>query len=320
MKRTMTALIAALALCGAVQAAGFPDKPVTIIVPFPPGGSTDMLARFMTQKMSEKLGQPVIVENKPGATGAIGATQVKRAAPDGYTVLAASIGVWATNPFLQKNLAYDATKDFDLLTVAVRSPNILVTNPSVPASNVAELVAHLKKNPNKVTFVSSGAGSSDHLSAALFWQNTGTTGIHVPYKGGGPAISDLVAGHAEASFQNLNNVIGHIKAGKLKALATTGDKRSPLLPDVPTMAEAGIKDAVIWSWQALAAPKGLPPEVKSALLGAMMFTLKDPDVAKKLTDPGFEIVASTPEEFAAFLNRELARWKSVIEVGKITLD
>ena len=158
------------------------------------------------------------------------------------------------------------------------------------------------------------------MSAALFWQNTGTTGIHVPYKGGGPAISDLVAGHADASFQNLNNVIGHIKAGKLKALATTGDKRSLLLPDVPTMAEAGIKDSVIWSWQALAAPKGLPAEVKSALLNAMMFTLKDPDVAKKLTDPGFEIVASTPEEFTAFLNRELARWKTVIEVGKITLD
>jgi len=320
MKRTMTALIAALALSAAVQAAGFPDKPVTIIVPFPPGESTDMLARFMTQKMAEKLGQPIVVENKPGATGAIGATQVKRAAPDGYTVLAASIGVWATNPFLQKNLAYDPTKDFDLLTVAVRSPNILVTNPSVPAKNVAELVAYLKKNPNKMTFVSSGAGSSDHLSAALFWQNTGTSGIHVPYKGGGPAISDLVAGHADASFQNLNNVIGHIKAGKLRALATTGDKRSPLLPDVPTMAEAGVKDAVIWSWQALAAPKGLPAEVKSALVGAMMFTLKDPDVAKKLTDPGFEIVASTPEEFAAFLNRELARWKTVIEVGRITLD
>lgn len=320
MKKIMTTLIAALVLSAAVHAAGFPDRPVTIIVPFPPGGSTDMLARFMTQKMSEKLGQPVIVENKPGATGAIGATQVKRAAPDGYTVLAASIGVWATNPFLQKNLAYDPTKDFDLLTVAVRSPNILVINPSVPAKNVAELVAYLKKNPNKVTFVSSGAGSSDHLSAALFWQNTGTTGIHVPYKGGGPAISDLVAGHAEASFQNLNNVISHIKAGKLRALATTGDKRSLLLPDVPTMAEAGIKDAVIWSWQALAAPKGLPAEVKSALVNAMMFTLKDPDVAKKLTDPGFEIVASTPEEFTAFLNHELARWKKVIEVGKITLD
>ena len=320
MKKTITALIAALAVSAAVHAAGFPDKPVTIIVPFPPGGSTDMLARMMTQKMSEKLGQPVIVENKPGATGAIGATQVKRAAPDGYTVLAASIGVWATNPFLQKNLAYDPARDFDLLTVAVRSPNILVINPNVPVKNVGELVAYLKKNPSKMTFVSSGAGSSDHLSAALFWQNTATTGIHVPYKGGGPAISDLVAGHADASFQNLNNVIGHIKAGKLKALATTGDNRSPLLPDVPTMAEAGIKDAVIWSWQALAAPKGLPPKVKSALLNAMMVTLKDPDVARKLTDPGFEIVASTPREFEIFLQMELARWKTVIEIGKITLD
>ena len=320
MKQILTALLAGLVLATGAQAAGYPDKPVTIIVPFPPGGSTDMLARIMTQKMSEKLGQPIVVENKPGATGAIGATQIKRAAPDGYSVLCASIGVWATNPFLQKNLAYDPAKDFDLLTVAVRSPNILVTNPSVPVKNVAELVAYLKKNPNKVTFVSSGAGSSDHLSAALFWQNTGTSGIHVPYKGGGPAISDLVAGHAQASFQNLNNVIGHIKAGKLIALATTGDKRSALLPEVPTMAEAGVKDAVIWSWQALAAPKGLPAEVKTALLGAMMFTLKDPDVAKKLTDPGFEIVASSPQEFSAFLNQELARWKTVIEVGKITLD
>ncbi len=320
MRKILTALVTGLVLATGVQAAGYPDKPVTIIVPFPPGGSTDMLARFMTQKMSEKLGQPIVVENKPGATGAIGATQVKRAAPDGYTLLAASIGVWATNPFLQKNLAYDPAKDFDLLTVAVRSPNILVVNPNVPVKDVAELVAYLKKNPEKVTFASSGAGSSDHLSAAVFWQKTGTSGIHVPYKGGGPAISDLIAGHAEASFQNLNNVIGHIKAGKLKALATTGEKRSLLLPDVPTLAETGVKDAVIWSWQALGAPKGLPADVKSALLNAMMFTLKDPEVAKKLTDPGFEIVASTPQEFAVFLDQELARWKQIIEAGKITMD
>lgn len=320
MRKILTALVTGLVLVTGVQAAGYPDKPVTIIVPFPPGGSTDMLARFMTQKMSEKLGQPIVVENKPGATGAIGATQVKRAAPDGYTLLAASIGVWATNPFLQKNLAYDPAKDFDLLTVAVRSPNILVVNPNVPVKDVAELVAYLKKNPEKVTFASSGAGSSDHLSAAVFWQKTGTSGIHVPYKGGGPAISDLIAGHAEASFQNLNNVIGHIKAGKLKALATTGEKRSLLLPDVPTLAETGVKDAVIWSWQALGAPKGLPADVKSALLNAMMFTLKDPEVAKKLTDPGFEIVASTPQEFAVFLDQELARWKQIIEAGKITMD
>jgi len=320
MKRILTVALTALLLATGAQAAGYPDKPVTNIVPFPPGGSTDMLARFLTQKMGEKLGQPVIVENKPGATGAIGATQVKRAAPDGYTLLTASIGVWAVNPFLQKNLAYDPAKDFDLLTVAVRAPNILVISPNVPAKNVAELVAYLKSKQGKVTFATSGAGSSDHLSTALFWQQTGTSGIHVPYKGGGPAITDLVAGHADVSFQNLNAVIGHIKGGKLRALATTGEKRSPLLPDVPTLVEAGYKDAVVYSWQAIGAPKGLPDDVKGKVLDSLMTALKDPDVAKKLTDLGFEIVASSPKEFALFLQTELARWKTVIEVGKITLD
>ena len=320
MKKTLSALIAGVILCAGVQAATYPEKPVTIIVPFAPGGSTDMVARMLTLKMGEKLGQPFIVENKPGATGAIGATQVKRSAADGYTLLVASIGIFATNPFLQKNLPYDPTKDFDLLTVAVRSPNVLFVNPNLPVNNVAELVAYLKGKPNKVSFVSSGAGSTDHLSAALFWQKTGTTGIHIPYKGGAPAISDVIAGHADASFQNLNVVSGHIKAGKLKALAITSEKRSPLLPDVPTMAEAGIKDMIVYSWQAVAAPKGLPSGVKNALHGALVSTLKDAEIAKKLTDPGFEIVASTPQEFSAFLDQELARWKNVIEAGKITLD
>ena len=279
-----------------------------------------MVARMMTAKMTERLGQPFIVENKPGATGAIGAAQVKRAAPDGYTILCASIGVWAANPFLQKNLAYDPAKDFDLLTVAVKSPNVLVTHPSVPAKDVKELVAYLKQKPNKVTFPSSGAGSSDHLTAALFWMSTGTTGIHVPYKGGGPAIADLVAGHAEVSFQNLNNVIGHIKAGKLKALAVTSEKRAALLPDVPTMVELGYPDVVVTSWQALGAPKGLPADVRKTIHDAMMAALKDPETAKKLTDPGFDVTATSPEDFAKFLKSELDKWKTVIEVGKITLD
>ena len=319
MRKQIVALMSSLFVAMAAHAA-YPNKPVTITVPFPPGGSTDTLARVMTPKMSEKLGQPVVVENKPGATGAIGATQIKRAAPDGYNVLCASIGVWVANPFLQKNLGYDPAKDFDLLTVAVKSPNVLVINPNVPAKDIKELVAYLKEKNGKVSFPSSGAGSSDHLSIALFWMETQTNGIHVPYKGGGPAIADLVAGHGQVSFQNINNVIQHIKTGRLRALAVTSENRSPLLPDTPTMVELGYKNMVVTSWQALAAPKGLPAEVKKTLHEAMVFALKDPETAKKLTDPGFEVVASTPEEFTKFLDAELTKWKKVIEVGKITLD
>jgi len=300
--------------------AGYPEKPITAIVPFPPGGSTDTIARAMAAKMSEKLGQPVIVENKPGATGAIGAALVKRAPADGYTFMVASIGVYAVNPFLQKNLAYDPQKDFDLLTVAVRAPNVLVANPKVPANTVAELIAYLKKNPEKVTFASSGAGSSDHLTAALFWQETGTSGIHVPYKGGAPAITDLIGGHADVSFQNLNVVVGHIKAGKLKALAITGEKRATQLPQVPTLSEAGVKNVNVFSWQGVAAPKGLPKAVKEKLVNAMISTLNDPAFKQKMTDTGFEIVANSSEQFDKFLDQELARWKSVIVKGKIQLD
>ena len=304
----------------AAPAWAFPEKPVTVVVPFPPGGSTDTIARTMATKMSASLGQSFVVENQAGATGAIGAARVKRAAPDGYTILVASIGVFATNPFLQKGLQYDPMKDFDLMMVAVRAPNVLVANPNVPVKNVAELVDYLKKNPDKVSFASSGAGSSDHLTAALFWQKTGTTGIHVPYKGGAPAIQDLIAGHAQVSFQNINAVLSHIKAGKLKVLAVTGDKRSAALPDVPTLTEAGVKGADVFSWQGVAAPKGLPRDVKDKLHGAMVKALQDPEVARNLNEQGIEVVANTPEQFNQFLQQELAKWKTVIETGKITVD
>jgi tripartite-type tricarboxylate transporter receptor subunit TctC len=318
MKRVLAAVFATLLALPALAA--YPDKPVTLIVPFPPGGSTDTIARTLGNKMNAAFGKPVIVENKPGATGAIGATQVKRAPADGYTLLVASIGVYATNPFLQKNLQYDPAKDFDLLTVAVRAPNVLVVNPKVSAGNVAEFVGLLKKNPGKISFASSGAGSSDHLTAALFWQRAGVEGLHVPYKGGAPAISDLLAGHAQASFQNVNAVVGHIKAGKLKALAVTGGKRSAVLPEVPTLAEAGLKDVEVYSWQAVAAPKGLPKDVKDKLQGALTAALNDSQVKQNLEQQGFEIVANSGEEFAKFLNQELARWKQVIEKGGISLE
>jgi tripartite-type tricarboxylate transporter receptor subunit TctC len=279
-----------------------------------------MVARVLSTKLATSLGQPFVIENQPGATGAIGAARVKRAPADGYTILVASIGVYATNPFLQKGLQYDPAKDFDLLTVAVRAPNVLVANPSVPANNVAELIEYLKKNPDKVSFATSGAGSSDHLTAALFWQRTGTNGIHVPYKGGGPAIQDLIAGHSQVSFQNINSVLNHIRAGKLKALAVTGEKRAAVLPDVPTLAEAGVKGVDVFSWQAVAAPKGLPKDVNDKLHGAIVKVLNDPEVRKNLSEQGFEVVGNSQEQFGTFLNQELARWKAVIETGKITLD
>jgi tripartite-type tricarboxylate transporter receptor subunit TctC len=319
----LRSILAAAALgiaSAAVQAQDYPSKTVTVVVPFPAGGSSDMIGRILAQKMAEKMKGTAIVENKPGATGTIGAAAVKNAPADGYTLLVSSLAVFVVNPHLQKTLPYDPSKDFDLITVAVQAPNVLVANPQQPVNNVKELIEFLRKNPDKATFASSGAGSSDHLTAELFWQETGTKAIHVPYKGGAPAIQDLIAGHAEFSFQNINAVLSQIQAGKLKALAITSARRSPLLPNVPTLTESGVKNAEVYSWQALAAPKGLPAPVKARIHAAAVEGLKDPAVAKQLTDQGFEIVANSPEEFARFQQQELARWKKVIDMGKITAN
>ena len=314
------AALAALSFATHAATPNFPQKPITAVVPFPAGGSSDMVARVVGPSVSQKLGQPFVIDNRSGATGAIGAGIVKRAPADGYTILIASIGVYAINPFLQKGLSYDPARDFDLLTVAVRAPNVLVMNPAMPAKNVQEFIGQLKKTPGKVTFASSGAGSSDHLTAALFWQKTGTSGLHVPYKGGAPAITDLLGGHADASFQNINAILPHVQAGKLKALGITSEKRSPALPNVPTMAEGGVKDVEVYSWQAPAAPRGLPKDVKTTLHGALVGALNEPQNKQKMTELGFEVVASSPEYFEKFLNQELDRWKNVIVTGKITLE
>jgi len=319
LKKTFAALALGLALTG--QALAWPTRPVTMIVPFPPGGSTDTLARALTPKLTEKFGQSFVVDNKPGATGTIGATAVKRAAPDGNTLLVTSLGPLVIAPHLIKGgVQYDPNKDFDFITVAVQAPNVLVVPANSPFKSVADVIAAHKSKPDTVTFASSGSGSSDHLTAELFWQQTGTKGIHVPYKGGAPAISDLLGGQVQASFQNINAIIEHVKSGKLRALAITSDKRSPLLADVPTLAEAGVKGVDVYSWQAIVAPKGLPADVKAQLHAAIIAALNDPPVRQRFASLGFEIVGNTPEQFAAFQQKEFARWKKVIETGKITAD
>jgi tripartite-type tricarboxylate transporter receptor subunit TctC len=321
MKKLLTTIVLGLAAAAGLHAESWPAaKPVTLLVPFPPGGSTDLVARALGPKLQEKLGGNFIVQNQAGAGGTVGATAAKRAAPDGYTIFVSSLGPFVIGPHLMKNLPYDPLKDFDYLTVAVQAPNVLAVPAASPHKSVAELLAYEKANPGRMSFASSGNGSSDHLTAELFWQATGTTGLHVPYKGGAPAMSDLLGSQVDASFININTAWPNLKAGKLRALAITSDKRSPLLPDVPTLAELGIKGVTVYSWQAFAAPKGLPADIKAKLHDALVAGLNDPQVKARLLELGFEIVANTPEQFTAFQAAEFARWKKVIDDGHITAD
>ena len=317
MKIPFALALACAALALPVAAQQYPTKSVTVVVPFTPGGSSDITARTVSAKLQEALGQSFIIDNKPGANGGLGGKFVANAPADGYTLFVGSIGVFAINPVLYKNLGYDPVKDYDLLSVAVRTPNALVTRANFPANNMKEFVEYVKKNPGKVSFASSGTGSSDHLTAALFWQKTGTSGIHVPYKGGSAAHLDLIAGNVDASFQNLGSITQHVKAGKMKLLAVTADKRDPAVPDVPTMAEAGVPGIEVYSWQAFVAPKGLPQNVKDRLQPALIAAIKHPDVVKRFNDIGFEVVGNSPAEFNKFLNDELARWKQVVDAGGI---
>ena len=320
MKTLLTALTLSLAALGSAWADAWPAKPVTLLVPFPAGGSSDAIARAIGPKLQDKLGGTFLVDNKGGAGGTVGTALVKRAPADGYTLLVTSLGPLVIGPHLIKGVGYDPTKDFDYLTVAVQAPNVLAVPANSPHKSLAEVIAFHKANPGKMSFASSGNGSSDHLTAELFWQMTGTSGLHIPYKGGAPAMSDLLGGQVDASFMNINTGLSNIKAGKLKALAVTSAKRSPLLPEVPTLEELGLKGVTVNSWQAVAAPKGLPADIKTRLHAALVAALNDPSVKPKLLELGFEIVANTPEQFTAFQAAEFARWKKVIEVGKITAD
>ncbi|WP_457353749.1 Bug family tripartite tricarboxylate transporter substrate binding protein [Roseateles sp. P5_D6] len=320
MKKLLTALLLGAAATTAALAQAWPAKPVTLLVPFPPGGSTDAIARLLGNKLQETLGGSFVIDNRGGAGGTIGTGMVKRAAPDGYTVLVSSLGPLVIGPHLLKNLQYDPTKDLDYITVAVQAPNVLVVPAASPHKSMADVLAYEKANPGKMSFGSSGNGSSDHITAELFWLQTGTSGLHIPYKGGGPVMTDLLGNQVDASFMNINTALPQIKAGKLRALSITSAQRSLVQPDVPTMDELGIKGLQVYSWQGVAAPKGLPADIKAKLHAGIVKTLNSPDIKPKLLEQGFEVVANTPEQFTAFQASEFARWKKVIEERKITAD
>jgi tripartite-type tricarboxylate transporter receptor subunit TctC len=320
MKKFLTAALLGIAALGAQAQAWPAGKPVTLVVPFPPGGSSDVIARHLVSKLPQKLGGNFIVENRAGAGGTVGTAYVKRAAPDGYTLLVTSLGPLVIGPHLLKAIGYDPIKDLDYITVAVQAPNVLAVPGNSPYNSVADVLASLKANPGKMTFASSGTGSSDHLTAELFWQETHTKGLHIPYKGGAPAMTDLLGGQVDATFMNINTGLANINAGKLKALAVTSSKRSPLLPNVPTLEELGIKNLTVYSWQAVAAPKGLPADIKTKLHDAIVEALNDPQVKPKLLELGFEIVGDSPAHFTAYQASEYERWKKVIEVGHITAE
>jgi tripartite-type tricarboxylate transporter receptor subunit TctC len=323
MKRLLTSALlslAALAAAGPALADTWPAKPVTLLVPFPPGGSSDAIARLLGNKLQDRIGGSFVVDNRGGAGGTIGTAAVKRAAPDGYTLLVTSLGPLVIGPHLLKSTGYDPTKDLDYVSVAVQAPNVLVVPAASPHKTMAEVLAFLKANPEKMSFASSGNGSSDHITAELFWQQTGTSGLHIPYKGGGPVMTDLLGNQVDASFMNINTALPQIKAGKLRALTITSAKRSPVLPEVPTTDELGLKGLQVYSWQAVAAPKGLPADIKAKLHAGIVAALNAPDVKPKLLEQGFEIVANTPEQFTAFQQVEFERWKKVITERKITAD
>lgn len=318
--KTMTALLAAALsafAAGSVQAQAYPSKPIKIVIPFVAGGSSDIVGRAVGSKFQEILGQPAIVENKPGANGSIAAEYVAKADPDGYTVLVGSIGVFSINTALFKDLRYNPLRDFAPITLAVTTPNALVTRPDLPVGSMKELVEFAKKNPGILSYCSSGTGSSDHLTGEVFKQGAGVTAVHVPYKGGAACQTDIMGRQIDISFQNLGAVTNYIKAGKMKALAVTATVRNPQIPNVPTAIEAGFPDLVVTSWQAAAAPAKTPRDVVLKLNDTMVRTLRSLEVRERMTQIGFDVVAGTPEEFGQFMKAEVERWTRVVERGGI---
>ncbi len=304
----------------AAQPAAYPTKPIRLVVPFTPGGSTDILARAIGQELTKAWGQSVIVDNVPGAGGAIGADKVAKAAPDGYTLLMGHIGTLAVNPSLYPKLPYNPVKDFAPVAWVARVPNVLVVHPSVPAKNVQELVALAKAKPGQLNYGSGGNGSAANLATEYFKLQTGVAIVHIPYRGTAPAVTDLIGGQIQVLFTGAPAVIGHVKSGQLRALAVSSPKRLDALPDLPTVAESGYKDFEADQWYGVVAPAGTPREIVTKLNAQINLALNAPELKARLASEGAVATPGTPEAFGALIVREIARWKPVITSGRVKAD
>jgi tripartite-type tricarboxylate transporter receptor subunit TctC len=318
----ITVLLALLATAMALPAGAqaYPSRPVKLVVPFPPGGSLDITGRLIAQRLSEMWGQAVVVENKPGAGGNIGADFVAKSPPDGYTILLGALSTHAVNPNLYAKMPYDAVRDFAPITLIAITPNVLVVNAAAPVNNIKEFIAWTKANPGKLAFGSGSNGSAGHLAGELYKVETGTDAVHIPFKGGAPATQALLAGDTQFMFDNLANAMAQVKAGKLKALAVTTAQRSPLVPDLPTLAEAGLPGFDISTWYGLFAPAGTPAAIVGKWNADVTRILTTPDVRAKLMADGAEPAPDTPEQFAQMISRELAKYARIIKASGAKVD
>jgi len=315
--------LACISLCTLAPAAmaqgAFPNKPITLVVTYPPGGGADAMARLIAPKMGEALGQAVIIENKPGASGQIGASAVAKAASDGYTLML-DASSFSANPALYPKLPYDSLKAFKPIGVVALFPNVVLVNANFPAKNIAELTAAARKNKDAVSYASSGNGSAQHLAGALFESVAKVDMVHVPYKGGGPALNDVIGGQVPLFFGNLASTLQHVQSGKLKALAVTSAKRSPILPEVPTLAEAGLKGAEIYEWNAVFAPANTPEPVVAKLAAAFQQALESPEVKARVAQLGGDIQKGSPDEAKKFIDQQINQWSRVIRERGITTE
>src|ERR1700730_17311691 len=303
-----------------VSGQAYPTRPIHLVVPSSPGaGVTDIMARLVGQHLSARIGQQIVVDNRPGASGILGSEVVSRAAPDGYTLLMANVSL-VVNPFLYPKMPYDALKDFIPVTMVNSAPMLLVVHPSVPAKSVSELIAHAKSHPAQLNYGSGGLGSTPYLAAELFKSLAGIDVVHVPYKGGAPALSDLVGGQVSFMIENMPGTMPYARAGNLRALAITSPRRSELAPELPTMAEAGVPGYEMSGWNGIFAVKGTPPEIVARLHSEVAKILRTPEVRQELAALGAEPVGDTPEEFGAFLKADMARWGKIIQEKGIRSD